>query len=75
MKKEYRKVEKLDNDNWIQGEFRELKIGDKFKLFECTGEPVNNGEIFEAISIPYIEDLRGVYKIKVKGSENGKSNC
>ena len=72
--KEYRKAEKLSNGDWIQIEFRDLKIGDEFRLFEETGEPVNDGEIFEAVSIPYIEDLRKAYKIKVKGSEHEKSN-
>jgi len=69
-----RKVEKLENEKWIQGEFRKLKIGDKFKLFEETGEPVNDGEIFEAVSMPYVYDLKCVYEIQVKGNKYEKSN-
>jgi len=71
--KEYRKVTKLDNGIWVQIPFRNLKIGDKFRLFENDNEPVNDGEIFEAISLPYIYSLEGIYEIQVKGEKYEKS--
>ena len=35
-----RTVQVYDNGIWVDVEFKELNKGDRFKLFESTGEPV-----------------------------------
>jgi hypothetical protein len=36
----FRRVLIEKDNNWIEVEFKELQIGNKFKMFEPTGEPV-----------------------------------
>lgn len=38
----------------------EIKKGERFIMYEETGEPVNEGEIFEADSAPYQREEDGV---------------
>ena len=39
-----RKVEKLEDGEWIEIEFAELRKNDTFRMFESTGEEVYNNE-------------------------------
>jgi len=41
---EYRKVEKLEECNWIAVDFPTLKKGDAFRMFEPWGEEVIDNE-------------------------------
>lgn len=54
--------------DWIEIPFKHLKKGDKFRMFEPTGEPVLDGDknnIFYANSDPYISE-EGEYGISIK---------
>lgn len=65
-----RKVEVFSEkgQKWIEIPFEILRRGDKFRMFEDTGEPVmdgNKNHIFIATSDPYLTE-EGVYGIKIK---------
>jgi hypothetical protein len=54
---EDRKVEILRNSSWQEVNFEQLKVGDTFRLFELTGEPVvdhKGNTIFYAKSNPHM---------------------
>ena len=54
--------------DWIEIPFEHLKKGDKFRMFESTGEPVldkDKNNIFYANSYPYLTE-DGVYGILIK---------
>ena len=60
-----RRAEILVNDKWVGIEFEGIKAGDRFRLFESTGEPVvdeNGKNEFIAKTDPYITK-DGVYGI------------
>lgn len=66
MRDNLRKVEIFDGTSWRQSEFRLIRKGDKFRLFECTGETVigHNGITeFIAESDSYEND--GVFTVKI----------
>lgn len=65
-----RKIEIFKNEQWTESDFLDIKTGDRFRLYEPTGEIVkgNNGESeFIAKNNPYIMD--GVYGVDVEGGE------
>lgn len=71
---DFRSVEILINDEWLPIEFKNIKKGDTFRLFESTGEPVlsEDGDTeFIAISNPYITK-GGVDGIDIKGGDKDK---
>lgn len=37
---DFRTVQRLEDNNWVDIEFKELRLNDKFRMFESTGEPV-----------------------------------
>ena len=39
----FRKVQKLQDGDWVDVEFEDLKVGDTFVLFESNGIPVPGG--------------------------------
>ena len=50
-----RKTQIFKNGNWVNIEFKELKNGDKFKLFEFNGEEIKDENTeFIAISDAYL---------------------
>ncbi len=60
-----RRAEVLVGDKWIDIEFEEIRAGNRFRLFESTGEPVvdeNGKSEFIAKTDPYITK-DGVYGI------------
>lgn len=65
MKNRERIVYILKNNEIIKDEFKNIKKGDKFKLFEPTGEQViNNGnDIYKSKNDVYIKN--NVYTINV----------
>lgn len=68
---DFRSAEILINDEWLPIEFKNIKKGDTFRLFESTGEPVlsKDGDTeFIAISNPYIAK-GGVDGIDIKGGD------
>lgn len=38
----WRVVEKYENDTWIKTNLIDLKVGNRFRMFESTGEPVED---------------------------------
>jgi len=58
MKNRERIVYILKNNEFIKDEFKNIKKGDKFKLFEQTGEQiVNNGnDIYKSKNDAYIKN-------------------
>ena len=65
-----RKVKIFKDEKWIDIEFENLKTGDKFRLFESTGEEVKNenGNLeFIATSDTYIEE--NILMIEILGGK------
>lgn len=48
-----RRVEIQVGDRWFQTRIQDLRPGDKFRLFEADGAPVDNGVISTALGAPY----------------------
>ena len=68
---DFRSVEILVDGEWLPIEFKNIKKGDTFRLFESTGEPAlgeDGGTEFIAASNPYITK-DGVDGIDIKGGE------
>jgi hypothetical protein len=70
MEKQYdkRKTEVYKNDEWVQCEMKDLKIGDKFRMFEFLEftESIydNCGKAeFEVVEEPYINE-NGIWTVK-----------
>lgn len=63
------RVDVLVDGKWTDVEFKEIKAGDRFRLFRSTGEPVvdkNGKSEFIAKSDPYITKYYdGVYVIDI----------
>ena len=66
--KELRKVEIFENGQWNEIEFKDLKLGNKFRLFEPDGERVidkeKNEDEWMATSDAYLNENE-VYQINI----------
>lgn len=62
-----RKVQRLRDEEWEDILFSQIKVGDTFRLFESTGEPVignKNDTEFIATSATYINNSN-TYEVKI----------
>lgn len=44
-----RKVEVISVGQWLEIPFKELRVGDLFRMFEANGDPADDGEICVAL--------------------------
>ena len=51
---------------WIDIKFKELKIGDMFRMFEPSGEPVDGGRVDKVINGPYL-NAKGIWTVDTDG--------
>lgn len=65
MNEEKRKAELFVDGQWIEVRFLDLKIGDKFRLYEPDGTPVAHDFEWIATSDAYINQENGVGTIEV----------
>jgi len=61
---ERRKVILIEGSVECEIQFKDLKKGNKFRLYEQTGEPAHGGGEWEAFS-DAVQDMRGVYFVQV----------
>jgi hypothetical protein len=76
-----RKTEVLGETGWVEIEFRDLKAGDTFRLFEPTGEIVidhTGKNEFYAVTNAEIDPIHNEYSIRIDGEdpdlESGKED-
>lgn len=62
---EKRRAERFVDGQWIEVEFLDLKVGDKFRLYEPDGTPVDHDYEWIATSNAYINQDTGVGTIEV----------
>jgi hypothetical protein len=51
---------------WVDIKFKDLKIGDNFRMFEPSGEPVDGGRVDKVISGPYLNE-DGIWTVTTDG--------
>ncbi|MBZ4649251.1 hypothetical protein [Thermosipho sp. (in: thermotogales)] len=68
---DFRKVQKFVDGEWRNINFEDLKKGDKFRMFETTGEPVvddYNVSEFVAESDPFVNKY-GITAVEIKNNQ------
>lgn len=64
-----RKIEKLENDEWVECKMKDLKKGNKFRLYDDEKPVIVGGEsVFDAIGDPYLNEI-DEWEIEVKDIE------
>jgi hypothetical protein len=62
----FRRVEKREEDRWIPWPYEFLQVGDEFRAFEPTGEPVDDGKIYRVTRLARPVEPRGNVEIIVE---------
>ena len=66
---EIRTVQILKDYEWIEVDFSKLELGDTFRMFEPTGEPVigdNGMSEWKVTSVPHPTNKDGVMAVEIE---------